>query len=63
VQLKLIKSLAINELFIDPKTRPMLFHFLNSKLKACLRNANICEVGKAGQYFPKDQLLKSIKQK
>lgn len=49
------------ELIKDPKTRPSIFHFLNSKLKSCMRNANLCELGKGGQYFLKDQLTKDHK--
>lgn len=60
VQLKHIKMMDIDELLYDPKTRPSVFQFLNSKLKSCLRHANICELGKAGQFFQKDQLVKSF---
>jgi hypothetical protein len=61
VQLKLTKELLVVELLQDPRTRPMIFQFLNSKLKSCLRNANICELGKAGQFYQKDQLLRGFK--
>ena len=61
VCLKFTKQLPVMELMRDPKTRPSIFHFMNSKLKSCLRNSNICEVGKVGQFFKKDQLVKGFK--
>lgn len=61
VQFRLIKELDVTELLKDRKTRPSIFHFLNSKLKSCLRGANICELGKVGQFYQKDQLLKNFK--
>ena len=60
VQLKKTKELKLLDLLEDPRTRPAVFQFFNSKLKSCLRNANICELGKAGQFFEKGQLLKNL---
>ena len=60
VQLKKTKELRVFDLLENPRTRPAVFQFFNSKLKSCLRHANICELGKAGQFYEKDQLLRNM---
>lgn len=60
VKVKKTKELKVHELLENPRTRPAVFQFFNSKLKYCLRNANICELGKAGQFYEKGQLLKNM---
>lgn len=34
----------------------MSLQFLNSNLKSCMRENNICEMGKIGAFYPKNQL-------
>lgn len=38
------------------ETRPMALQFLNSEIKNSCRNAGMCEIGKIGKFFQKNQL-------